>query len=169
MSSASEKVVSYKRESPLPVKREESEPFGVLRREIDRLFDNFTHGFMTEPFRMMEERMRPFSPCVDVKETEKDITVTAELPGMDEKDIELSITDDHLMIRGEKKEEKEEKKKGYYRLERSFGEFSRSIPLPAGVDKDKATAAFKKGILNISIPKTKEAQAAAKKIPIKSE
>ena len=110
MSSASEKVVSYKRESPLPVKREESEPFGVLRREIDRLFDNFTHGFMTETLRMMEERMRPLSPCV-VEETEKDITVTAELPGVDEKDIELSITDDHLMIRGEKGEKRRKRKK----------------------------------------------------------
>ena len=103
------KVVPYKREGNLAVKREESEPFGLLRREIDRLFDDFTRGFTLEPFRMLEERTRTFSPVVDVTESEKDITVTVELPGMDEKDIELSITDGQLTIRGEKREEKEEK------------------------------------------------------------
>lgn len=163
------KIVPYKREGNLAVKREESEPFGLLRREIDRLFDDFTRGFTLEPFRMLEERTRTFSPVVDVTESEKDITVTVELPGMDEKDIELSITDGQLTIQGKKREEKEEKKKGYYRMERSFGEFSRVIALPAGVETDKVSAGFRKGVLRITIPRSKEARTETKKIPIQSQ
>ena len=132
------------------------EPFGLLRQEIDRLFEHFTRGFTFEPFRMIERRTRQFSPTVDVSESDKDVTVTVELPGMDEKDIKVSVTDGHLVIRGEKTEEKEEKKKGYYRTERSFGEFSRIIPVPTGVDTNKVSTVFKKGLLSITLPKTKE-------------
>jgi HSP20 family protein len=154
--STERKILPYKRESNLPVTREDTGPFSLLRREVDRLFEHFTHGFTLEPFRTMEERFRQFTPTVDLSETDKNITVNVELPGMDEKDIKLSVTNDHLMIRGEKKEEKEEKKKGYYRTERTFGEFSRVIPLPTGVDTDKVSTVFKKGLLKITIPKSKE-------------
>jgi len=158
--STERKILPYKREGHLPVKREEIEPLGLLRREIDRLFENFTLGFTLEPFRTLEERIverfRQFTPVVDVTETDKNLNVNVELPGMDEKDIKLSVTDGHLMIRGEKKEEKEEKKKGFYRTERTFGEFSRVIPLPTGVDTKRVSSVFKKGLLRITIPKTKE-------------
>jgi HSP20 family protein len=150
------KVLPYKKESSLPVKREDTEPFGLLRREIDRLFEDFTRGFTFEPFRLIERRTRRFSPTVDVSETDKNVTVKVELPGMDEKDVKLSVMDGHLMIRGEKTEEKEEKRKGYYRTERSFGEFNRIIPVPTGVDTKKLSTVFKKGLLSITLPKTKE-------------
>jgi HSP20 family protein len=149
-------ILPNKKESNLPVKHEETGSFGLLRQEIDRLFENFTRGFTFEPLRLIERRTRLFSPTVDVSESEKNITVKVELPGMDEKDIKVSFTDGHLMIRGEKTEEKEEKKKGYYRTERSFGEFSRVIPLPTGVNTNKVSTVFKKGLLNITIPRTRE-------------
>jgi len=88
---------------------------------------------------------------------------------MDEKDVEVLLSDDALTIKGEKKEEKEDKGKNYYHVERSFGSFQRVIPLPPGIDFQKAEAAFKKGILSISLPKTAEAKARGKKIAIKSE
>jgi HSP20 family protein len=150
------KVLPYKKGSNLPVKRDETEPFGLLRREIDRLFEDFTRGFTFEPFRMIERRTRKFSPTVGVSESDRNVTVKVELPGMDEKDVKLSVTDGHLMIRGEKTEEKEEKRKGYYRTERSFGEFNRVIPVPTGVDTKKLSTVFKKGLLSITLPKTKE-------------
>jgi HSP20 family protein len=150
------KILPHKKESRLPVKREEMEPFGLLRQDIDRLFENFTRGFTFEPLRMIEKRTRQFLPVVDVSESEKKVTVNVELPGLDEKDVTVSFIDGHLMIRGEKTEEKEEKRKGYYRTERSFGEFSRVIPLPTGVDTNKVSTVFKKGLLSITLLKTKE-------------
>ena len=88
---------------------------------------------------------------------------------MEEKEIEVSLADDALTIQGEKKEEKEQKDKGYYQLERSFGSFRRVLPLPAGVDTQKAEASFKKGVLTITIPKVEEAKSKVKKIAIKAE
>jgi HSP20 family protein len=149
-------ILPHKKESNLPVKREQTEPIGLLHQEIDRLFENFTRGFTFEPLRLIERRMRQFSPTVDVSESEKNVTVNVELPGMDQKDIKVSFIDGHLMIRGEKTQEKEEKRKGYYRTERSFGEFRRVIPLPVGVNTNKVSTVFKKGLLNITIPRTRE-------------
>jgi HSP20 family protein len=169
--STEKKIVPYKRETDqTPVRREEMEPFGLLRHEVDRLFDDFTHGFgrFLEPLRLIRERTREFSPVVDVTESDKEVKVNVELPGVDEKNIELSIQDGRLVIRGEKKEEKEEKEKGYYRTERTFGEFYRMISMPAGVDTEKVVAEYKKGLLSITIPKTEEARARVKKIPIKT-
>jgi HSP20 family protein len=150
------KILPHKKESRLPVKREEMWSFGLLRQEIDRLFENFTHDFTFEPLRLIERRTRQFSPIVDVSESEKNVTVNVELPGMDEKDVKVSFTDGHLNIRGEKTEVKEEKGKGYYRTERSFGEFSRVVPLPVGVDTNNVSTMFKKGLLSITIPKTEK-------------
>jgi HSP20 family protein len=127
-----------------------------LRREIDRLFENLTNDFTFEPLRLIERRTRQFSPIVDVSESETNVTVNVELPGMDEKDIKVSFTDGHLIIRGEKTEVKEEKRKGYHRTERSFGEFSRVVPLPEGVDTNNVSTVFKKGLLSITIPKTEK-------------
>ncbi len=169
-STTERKIVPYKREGNLALKREKTEPFGLLRREIDQLFDDFTRGFTLEPFRMLEGLSRKtFRPVVDVTEADKSVKVTVELPGMDEKDIELSVKDGQLTIRGEKHEEKEEKKRGHYRMERSFGEFMRTVVLPVGVDTDKVTAEFKKGVLSVTIPRTREARTEARTIPIKAQ
>jgi HSP20 family protein len=94
--------------------------------------------------------------------------ITAELPGMDEKNIEVKVTDGILTIKGEKQEEKEEKKKDYYLHERHFGSFERSFGLPEGVDINKIEAAFKKGVLTVTLPKKPEAQKPAKKIEVKA-
>lgn len=106
-------------------------------------------------------------PCVDVSESEKEFVVTAELPGMAEKDVDVSIQNGILTIKGEKKEEKEEKSKNLYRMERPYGAFQRSIELPSEIDKDKAEASYKSGVLTIKLPKTKAAQQEAKKVPVK--
>jgi len=158
-------LIPFGRKS-VPVKREDENPFSILRQEMDSLFDNFFQGFDVSPF---EGRMGSFAPKVDVAESDKEIKITAELPGMDEKDIDVSLQNDILTIKGEKKEEKEDKGKDYYRMERSYGSFSRTIPLPIEVDTDKIEATFKKGVLNITLPKTAKAAAETKKIAVKVE
>lgn len=152
--------------SRLTPSRAEDGPFRSLWRDMDRLFDKFAHDYF--PHSLARERAGAIMPAIDIKESEKEITVTAELPGMDEKDVDVSVSGGALTIRGEKKEEKEEKEENFYRMERSFGSFNRSISLPDGLDIDKAVADFKKGVLTVRIPRSKEAQAAIKKIRIKS-
>ncbi len=160
------KKLAPKETSSVPVKREEYNPFSLLRQEMNSVFDNFLRGFELEPF---VGRFGAFSPSVDVKETDREIKVSAELPGMNDKDIDVSLTKDSLTIKGEKKEEKEDKGKNYYRMERSFGSFTRTVPLPAEVDAEKAKADFVKGVLTVTLPKTPKAIKDTKKIPIKAE
>ncbi|HOE17178.1 MAG TPA: Hsp20/alpha crystallin family protein [Syntrophorhabdaceae bacterium] len=141
-------------------------PFYAFRQEMDRIFDNFFHGVEIEPFKKMPEA---FYPNIDVVDGAKEIKVTIELPGMDEKDIDLSLDKDSLTIKGEKKEEKEEKGKNYHRMERTYGSFSRTVPFPVEIDTDKVEALFKKGVLTVTLPKTAKALKETKKILIKSQ
>jgi HSP20 family protein len=148
-------------------------PFEALRTEIDRLFDDFGNGFWRQPFRSLAafERSWPkfdAAPAVDVAETDKSYEITAELPGMDEKNIEVNLANDGITIRGEKKEETEEKKKGYSISERRYGSFERYFAVPEGVDANKIEATFKNGVLKLTLPKTVEAQKPAKKIEVKA-
>ncbi|CAN0626394.1 HSP20 family protein [Burkholderia multivorans] len=152
-------------------------PVEGLRREIDRLFDDFDRGLGGSSFRRSFFGIEPFwrrertwvsAPAVDVAETDKAYEIVAELPGIDEKDIEVNLVSGGITIKGEKHEEKEEKKKDYYLHERHFGSFERYFPMPDGVDTEKVEATFKKGILTVILPKTQEAQKAEKKIPIKA-
>ena len=152
-------------EKEIPVKREDEYPAYALQREMNRLFDNFFRGFSLTPF---GESWGGFNPCIDVTETDKEIKVSAELPGLDENDIELTLSNDMLTISGEKKEETEDKGKNYYRMERSYGSFQRSIALTPGVETDKVEAKFNKGVLTITLPKTAEVQKHVKRIPIKT-
>ncbi len=108
------------------------------------------------------------APAVDMTESDKAYEVTAELPGMDEKDIEVKVVDGNLMIKGEKQQEKEEKQKDYYLHERRFGSFERRFQVPEGVDADKIEASFKKGVLTVTLPKKLEAQKPAKRIEVKA-
>ena len=149
----------------VPVRREEDHPFSLLRREMDEVFENFFSGF-DMPF---ASNLDVFTPKVDLAETDKEIKVSAELPGMDEKDIDLSVNRDTLTIKGEKKSEKEEKGKDYYHVERSYGSFTRTIPIPVEVDLEKVDAEFKKGVLTITMPKTAKALKETKKITVKTE
>lgn len=109
-----------------------------------------------------------FGPSTDVSATDSNVEVTVELPGMTDKNIDISLSGDAMTIRGEKKIEDEEKRKGVYLSERSYGAFYRTIPLPAGVDLDKAEAKFRHGVLTIPLPKTTEAQAKVRRIPVKA-
>lgn len=133
-----------------------------LRREMDRLFDRFTESW---PFRTVGEAGE-WAPSLDVSETGKEVIVKAELPGLDPKEIDISIRGDMLTIRGERKKEEEKKGENYHRIERSYGTFSRSVRLPTEVDSDKVNATYKDGILKVEMAKTKAA--AAKKIDIKT-
>lgn len=162
-------VPSLWRRESMPAKWEESHPFHGLQQEMNRLFDDFFRGFEPTPFQGLEERLMVFSPSVDVKETDKEIVVKAELPGIDEQDIEVLLSENALTIKGEKKEEKEEKTKQYHRVERAYGAFNRMIPLPGGMDMEKAKSIYKNGILTIKLPKTETFKSKTKKIPIKRE
>jgi len=124
--------------------------------------------FWMTPFEEFGRWGDGFTPKVDVKEEDKEIIVSAELPGMDQKDIDVTVTNDSIRISGEKKHEKEEEEKDYYRHERFCGSFDRVIDLPAEVEEDKAEAEFSKGVLTIRLPKSEEAQTKHKKIKIKS-
>jgi HSP20 family protein len=141
----------------------QQDPLSSLRREMDRLLDNFFTGFPRAGWLADTGQL---SPSVDVAETEKEVTVTAELPGLDEKDIEVNLSEGVLTLKGEKKSEKEEKDKTFYRSERSYGMFQRAIPLPAEVLEDKIEAEFAKGVLTVHLPKSPAAQKKAKKIEI---
>jgi HSP20 family protein len=134
----------------------------TFRREMDRLFDRFFEGWPFKP----SPQEGPWAPSVDVSETAKDVVVRAEIPGMDPKNIDVSVHGDVLTLRGERKKEHEEKGEDFHRIERSYGAFSRSIRLPAEVDANKVNATYKDGVLKINLPKTEEA--AVKKIEVKA-
>ena len=163
-----------KAERPTPALAE-WRPFESLRREIDNLFDDFWSGSWRSPLALKFPDVEPFrrgeiwgkAPAVDVAETEKGYEITAELPGMDESNIDVKVADGVLTIKGEKQEEKEEKKKDYYVSERRYGSFQRSFTVPAGVDVEKIEAQFKNGILTVNMAKSAQAQKNEKKIEIK--
>jgi HSP20 family protein len=134
-----------------------------LRNQINRVFDDFWGESWLTPRREMGAR---FWPQVDVTETEKEIKVSAEIPGVEPKDIDVSVEDGMLTIKGEKKYEREETEKGQHRMERSYGSFERAIELPAEVDESKAKAEFKKGVLRLILPKRPGAPSRRKKIPV---
>ncbi len=133
-----------------------------FRGEINRLFDDF---FAWRPFpRAFEEG--DWTPAVDISETNKEIVVNAEVPGIDPKDIDISLTGRLLTIKGERKQEQEEKDKNYHRIECRYGSFSRSLELPADVDAGKVKATYRDGVLKLNLPKAKEQS--VKKIEIKT-
>jgi HSP20 family protein len=133
----------------------------TFRHDLNRLFEDFFGGEgVLEPFR----GIGGWSPALDVSETDAEVRVSAELPGMTKDDVQISLVGDRLTIQGEKKSEKETKGEHFYRMERSSGSFQRSLRLPAAVDADKVDAVYKDGILTITLPKTEKAQ--AKSIPI---
>lgn len=137
-----------------------------LHREVDRVFDDFWRGFGAPSMFTGNGAPMKFDVRVDTTEDDKAYHVTAELPGMTEKDVEVTFADNMLTISGEKKEEKEVKEENVHRRERSFGSFRRSFTLPAEVDEAKIAASFKDGVMTIDLPKSKTAQKKAKKITI---
>jgi HSP20 family protein len=159
----------------LPVRKENGSPseqtsYFSLQQDTNRAFENFFRTFetgMMMPFSELSERM--FQPRVEVKESSNDVRISVELPGIDDKDLDVSISETYLSIKGEKREEKEANTSGYYRMERTYGSFDRSIPFPCEIDKDKAEATFKRGVLIVTLPKTANSQQRIKKITVKKE
>ncbi len=157
-----------------PAPRAAGDPWQSFRGEFDRLFDRFA-GFgmpsMRRMFDIAPAADAGFSvnvPCVDVSEDDKAYKISAELPGLEEKDVEVSLTGDVLTLKGEKRQEKEEKNKNWYVSERAYGSFQRAFELPQGIDRDKIAADFAKGVLTITLPKSAEAQKQQKKIDVKA-
>ncbi|OJU25252.1 MAG: heat-shock protein [Nitrobacter sp. 62-13] len=138
--------------------RTDANPLAMLQQEMDRLFDGFSKSFTGLSSRAL-------MPSMDLAETEKEIELTAELPGMEEKDVQLNVVDNQLTIRGEKKNQREEKEKDYHLVERNYGSFVRTVDLPPGVDLDSIKAVMSKGVLKVTVPKPAPAQ--AKKIEVK--
>jgi len=158
-----------------PTKPRDWQPFEALRNQVDRLFHDFQTGFLQAPSYRSLLEMEPFwrrdlgfnvTPAIDIVEKEKAFEITAELPGLDAKNIDLQLSDNVLTIKGEKQEEKEEKTKDRYVSERRYGSFRRSLEVPGSVDVDKIEANFKNGLLTVSMPKSPEAQKKQKTIPV---
>lgn len=159
-----------KNESNVAIRRRQEEDNLLgLRTQMNRLFDDFfERPFGLSPFIGESGLMGDFAPRLDISETEKEITISAELPGLEPEDINITLDRNTLTISGEKRAEKEEKGKRFYRVERSYGSFHRSIPLPNEVDESKIDAAFKRGVLKVKLPKTQAAQEQSKHITIKT-
>ena len=156
-------LIPWARKDGAPdAKSSEDNPIATLQREMNHVFENFWNrvGQFEWPWGSDEAKS-------DMVETDKAIEVSIELPGMEMKDIEVTVNDDMLTVKGEKKIERQVEKKGYYLSERSYGAIYRTIPLPPGVDGEKAQASFKNGVLTIKLPQTPEAQAKVRKIAVK--
>ncbi len=158
-----------------PASAQTRRPFQRLRREMDNLYEDVFGG--RPPSRRSFLNIGAFRrakaafgaiPAVDLTETDKAYQITSELPGgMDEKNVAVVFANGVLTIKGEKQEEREEKKRGYYMRERSFGSFERTFRVPEGIDTDKIKASFKKGVLAVTLPKSAEARRAEKKFAVK--
>ncbi|HUB12371.1 MAG TPA: Hsp20/alpha crystallin family protein [Acetobacteraceae bacterium] len=167
-------TLEVKKTAPAPAA---TDAWRSFRTEMDKLMDRFAGGFGLPSLRRMFDMAPMFgfegavtmpTPAIDVTEDAACYKVTAELPGMDEKDIEVALTDEMLTIKGEKKLETEEKDKEYYLSERSYGMFRRSFALPDGIDRNKVAAAFAKGVLTVTLPKSEVAKVEPTKIEVKA-
>lgn len=150
---------------PVPVRAEredDSPPLLSLHREVNRLFDDVLRGLRAPAFTGFDRSVG--WPHVELGETDKELRITAELPGLDEKDVEITVEDGVLTLRGEKRSEVEDKARGY--SERSYGRFERRIGLPKGIDRDKANATFRNGVLAVILPRTEVANENVRRIPV---
>ena len=136
-------------------------PFLALHRQMDRLLDDTFRNFGVTPFSSTDFTAWP---SVEVAQTDRAVKVTAELPGLEEKDIDLNIENNVLTLKGEKRTETEDKERQY--SERYYGRFERRLALPAEVDEEHAQATFKNGVLTVTLPKTDRARESTKRIPI---
>ena len=163
-------LIPWGRSTPAPTRYGEgADPFVTLRREMDRLFDDAFRGFGVPSLGLGRDWGWPSQrdwgwPSLEVSESDKDVTVTAELPGLEEKDVEVLLAEGVLTIRGEKKSETEDKDRRF--SERYYGRFERRVALPAEVDEDKVQASFRNGVLTVTMPKSAEAEAHVKRIPV---
>lgn len=179
------KVAAKKRKTKAPPKTEVTQPEVVhpletIRRDIEGMFDRYFHNWPDfgqmlqwpefEPFRSLElpERLKHWgaTPRVDVSESDRSYELTAEIPGMEENDVEVTLTENMLTITGEKQEESEQKEKSYHVRERRYGSFRRTFTVPADVDANKISARFDKGVLTVSLPKARRPRGKRRQIPV---
>lgn len=161
-------LIPWRDKSQLPATREDlQDPFVALRREVDRMVDDF---FGSGPLGMRAWSagwQRGVSPNIDVADSEKELVVTAELPGLDEKDFEVTLAGDVLTIKGEKKVENENRNGDAYYVERRFGSFSRSLRLPFEAGEEQVDAKYDRGVLTIRVPKPAGVQRQVRRIEVK--
>jgi len=170
---ASRSLLPFSRNMPMSRSGEETDPFLTLRREMNRVFDDAFGGFglpsLFGPVLGPVLRHMPAAPKVDISETENELRITAEMPGTDENNVEVLLDDDRLIIRGEKKEEREDKERNYHLRERVEGVFSRTLPLPFAPDPSQVKADFKNGVLTITVPKPKEVREKQHRIEVQKD
>lgn len=160
-------LVPWSRGRKLPLAHHDEHPVMSLHRDLNKVFEEFYRSFDLVPFGEFEGGFGEMTPKIDMTESAKAITISAELPGIDEKDVEVTLSGDMVTIYAEKKEEKKEETKGHYRMERRYGVFNRVLPLPCEIDAERATALFKNGVLTLSLPKVEEEKKSVRTIPIK--
>ncbi len=158
-------LVPFRHRRQQAVRGTAQSPFDRLHEEMDRLFDDFLPQVSNG--NEFDSRLGALA-SIDLSESDDALEIKADLPGMQEADIDLTLRDGALVISGERKHESEEKKKNYYRSERAYGAFTRNVPLPCEVDEDKIDAQFKKGVLTVHMPKTPAAKNNRRKIEIRA-
>jgi len=158
----SERQVPARRSQPM----QSINPYRAMREMMNDMMEDFFGDWPMMRVRPFEWRMEAFTPYVDVVDEGSQLRVAAEVPGMSPEDLDLSLTDDSLILRGEKRSERDQEEQGVRHRERSFGSFERVIPLPAEVERDKVEASFRNGVLNVILPKSPQAMERSKKIQI---
>ena len=157
-------IIPWKKEErPLATRRGDGDPFALLQRRMNSVFDDF---FGRSSSDLWGGFNGGFAPQIDVSANDKEVRISAELPGLDEKEVDVTLTGDLLNIKGKRKEEQ---KGSYCHSERHYGYFKRAVQLPQGVDTDNAKAKFRKGVLKVTIPKKPEAQSSRRKIELLTE
>ncbi|GGY38427.1 Hsp20/alpha crystallin family protein [Parvularcula lutaonensis] len=150
-------------------RQDRERPLDLFQDEMNDVFERFFRRFDAPSFDRFGGLFGGVpQPLVDVSETDKEIKIVVDLPGLDEDDIDVSVTGNLLTVRGERREERDEDERGFVVHERTIGTFYRSIPLPPGIDPDKAKAEFKRGVLKVRIPKTADAAGHTKRIEVKA-
>lgn len=153
----------------VPIRHDDRDPFLALQSRIDSIFDDFRHGFDLGPLHgSWSEAWHGRFPRIDVTENDKEYLLTAELPGMDENDVELSLSDNVLTLRGEKKAESSERKSDYSRMERFYGTFQRIITLNNDIKAEDIKARFHKGVLEVRLPKSEEGRKNSRRIKVET-
>jgi HSP20 family protein len=162
-------LVPWRDKSQTPATRDDlHDPFLSFRRDVDRMFDDFFNGFGGRAVGSPFPSWTAPTPSLDLTETEKQIVVTAEMPGLDDKDFEVSVSGDILTLKGEKKAEHEHRNGDAHYLERRVGSFSRSVRLPFEVQDEKVDARYEKGVLTIRVPKPADMQRQIRRIEVRT-
>jgi HSP20 family protein len=161
-------LLPWREGSQVPAARDDFwDPMVAFRRDVDRMFDDFFNSFGERGLPAFGAGWRGITPAVDVEETDKEMVITAEMPGLEEKDFEVTVAGDVLTIKGEKKAEHEQKNGNGHYTERRYGAFARSVQLPFAVADEKVDAKYDRGVLTIRVPRPAEAQKPVRRIEVK--